>query len=243
MMKFAEFEEKLKSSIEQTANKEAYKPSRKYKPSSLKCIRNMYYQMIGADIEDDDTRYNLVGICESGTDIHERMQKHIADMKSNGYDCEYIDVETFIKQYNLNHLIVTGKNGEMETKLAWNDMKMSFACDGIILYEGEYHIVELKTETSQKFQTRFDIAPEHRDQARAYSLAFGLPSVWFIYVCRNNSDFRVLEYIPTAEEKQSIVDKIKTCDDYVEKHITPPMQQMDESVCQYCKYKNRCKSE
>lgn len=238
-----QFEENLKTSIEITANKESYKPSTKYKPSSLKCIRNMYYQRIGADIETDDTRYNVVGICESGTDIHERMQKHIAQMKENGYDCEYIDVETFIKTFKLDHLKVTGKNGIMETKLAWEDMNMSFACDGIIKCDDQYYIVELKTETDQKFRTRFDVAEEHKDQAKAYSLAFGLPTIWFIYVCRNNSDFRVIEYIPTIEEKCELMEKIRICDDYVDIHCTPPLEPISPSICQYCKYKNRCNSE
>jgi hypothetical protein len=39
----------LKRSIEMTADEERRKPSQTYKPSSMKCIRNMYYQRTGAE--------------------------------------------------------------------------------------------------------------------------------------------------------------------------------------------------
>ena len=138
----------LKRSIELTANKSSRKPSQTYKPSSMNCIRNMYYQVVGTDQDEGESSYISVGICNSGSDIHERMQKAITDMKSNGIDCEYVDVAKFIESRKLDYLTVVAKQG-METKLYHNDLNMSFLTDGIIRYRGKYYILELKTETSK----------------------------------------------------------------------------------------------
>ena len=67
----------LKRSIELTAQKESRKPSQTYKPSSMNCIRCMYYQVTGEDAIEDKPNFTNVGICNSGSDIHERIGKEI----------------------------------------------------------------------------------------------------------------------------------------------------------------------
>ena len=69
-----EFLSDLQRSIEMTDKKNRRTPSQTYKPSSMNCIRNMYYQVTGADCGDSDSSYALIGICNSGTDIHESFQ-------------------------------------------------------------------------------------------------------------------------------------------------------------------------
>ena len=59
----------LKKSIEMTAEGEKRKPSMTYKPSSMKCIRNMYYQRTGAEPDEELSSYCSVGICNSGNII------------------------------------------------------------------------------------------------------------------------------------------------------------------------------
>ena len=98
-----DFLEDLKRSIELSDVKNKRKPSRSYKPSSMNCIRNMWYQMTGADPDEGTVSYNLIGICNSGTDIHERIQKAVATMTTNQMDCDYIDVADFVKLLNLDY--------------------------------------------------------------------------------------------------------------------------------------------
>ena len=104
-----QFLDDLKRSIEIENTKTARKPSQSYKPSSMNCIRNMYYQVMGVDVE-TDSNYTLIGICEAGTDRHARIQDAISKMKDNGFDCEYIDVANFV-QYRELPLTVVEKQG------------------------------------------------------------------------------------------------------------------------------------
>ena len=59
----------LKRSIELDDIKGQRKPSKSYKPSSMNCLRSMYFQMTGAEVDKESAGYCLVGICNSGTDI------------------------------------------------------------------------------------------------------------------------------------------------------------------------------
>jgi hypothetical protein len=52
----------LKRSIELTDEKESRPPSKTYKPSSMNCERQMYYQVIGAEQDKGNSNYCLVGI-------------------------------------------------------------------------------------------------------------------------------------------------------------------------------------
>ena len=230
----------LKRSIEKSADKEARKPSQTYKPSSMNCIRNMYYQVIGAEQDPSHSAYCSVGICNSGTDIHIRIQKAVEDMKNNGVDCEYIDVADYVKSRNLDYLEIVEKSG-METKLYYKDLNMSFLSDGIIRYKNHYYILEIKTESSFKWNTRDNVDPTHYKQGTAYSIAFKLPEVLFLYVNRDVLDMKAYMFVPTDEMKQDLVGMITECDGYVSRMICPPKpENVPKKTCSYCGYKTLC---
>lgn len=233
----------LKRSIELTNDKQARKPSQTYKPSAMNCIRQSYYSMVGKDVDENSSSYIGVGICNSGTDIHIRIQNAIQQMKDNGIDCEWIDVAKFIKQRKLNHLEVLSQ-GINETKLHHKVLNMHFMCDGIIKYKKKYYIVELKSESSNKFYTRDGVDPTHFKQGTAYSLSFEIPDVLFIYISRDNLDMKSYMFTPTDEMKQDIVDYIETCDGYIKRMITPPIpKDVARKTCEYCSYKTICRKE
>ena len=60
-----QFLQDLEYSIEKTENNNDYIPSKTYKPSSLKCIRSAYFQIIGEIPDESNTTASLTGICES----------------------------------------------------------------------------------------------------------------------------------------------------------------------------------
>ena len=157
----------LKRSIEMTADKgDGRLPSKTYKPSGMNCIRASYYQIMGVQPDPSSSSYTLVGICNSGTDIHVRIQTAVEDMKNNGIDCEYIDVADFVRSRDLNYLNIVSKNG-METKLYHKTLNISFMCDGIIRYKGKYYILEIKTETANKFWDQDGVQLDHYNQGIA----------------------------------------------------------------------------
>lgn len=233
----------LKRSIELTADKEARKPSQTYKPSGMNCIRASYYQVSGIEPDESHSSFTSVGICNSGTDIHVRMQTAIEGMKENGIDCEYVDVAEFVKMRGLDELQIVSKSG-METKLFYPKYNMSFMCDGIIRYKGHYYILELKTENSYKFMNRKDVDPSHYNQGTAYSLAFGLNEVLFVYISRDVLDMRAFILNVTDEMRERLVNYITTCDAYVkEKRVPPKPENVLKKSCTYCGYASQCRKD
>lgn len=233
----------LKRSIEMTTDKTDREPSKTYKPSSMTCIRNMYYQVTGRERDPQRSNYTLVGICNSGTDIHERVQKYVADMKNNDIDCEYINVADFVRQRNLDYLEVVSQQG-METKLYNKVLNISFLCDGIIRYKGKYYILELKTENSYKWQARNGVDPKHYSQGIAYSLMFHIDEVIFVYINRDILDMKAFMFVPTDEMRNDLVNRILECENFVSEGKTPPKPaDVPKSVCEYCSYRNSCRQE
>lgn len=229
----------LKKSIEVSDMDGYRKPSQTYKPSSMNCIRAMYYQVVGKEVKPSTNGYMMIGICNSGTDIHVRTQTAIERMKENGIDCEYIDVADFVKTRELDYLDIKEKSG-METKLYHKNLNMSFMTDGIIRYNGKYYILEIKTEASFKWQNRSGVDEKHYNQGTAYSIAFGLDDVIFLYINRDVLDMKAYMFHVTDEMKENLIGKITDCDGYVQRMITPPKPDIDRRNCNYCSYKEIC---
>lgn len=231
----------LEAAIEKYDLSNAREPSQCYKPSSMHCIRNMYFQIIGQEQDHERSTACLIGIGESGTDRHERIQRAVDNMKKSGIDCEYIDVAQYIADNHLDHLEVVKRSG-MEVKLRHKTLNISFLCDGIIKYKGEYFILEIKTESIYKWQVRTDVAEEHVIQGTTYSACFGINNVLFLYENRDNCSKKAYVLHVTDDMKQDkVVSRIEECDGYVGRLIVPPKPtDVSKKTCGYCKYKTAC---
>lgn len=236
-----------------------YKPSIYYKPSSLVCLRQMYFTRKGIDPEGEYKTASGIGILESGTDRHDRIQHVLDAMKNLGMEFEYIDVETYVKEHNLADIEIIEKKG-METKCFNKRYNMSFLTDGIIKYipENKYFIFEFKTEISQKFQTREHEEVIHQSQAACYALNFGIPDTLFVYEDRNFCNHKAFHYHVTEEDKKfKVTDKIEKVEKYLKEDKVPPKitnKDIDPNyvggqdrvtgpsakICQYCKFKEHC---
>lgn len=84
-----QFIEDLIYTIEEEDRGSVQTPTQSFKPSGISgCTRSLYYQLTGVAPDDTDAGVNLVGICESGTDRHERIQNYIAKMSKHDINCE-----------------------------------------------------------------------------------------------------------------------------------------------------------
>lgn len=234
------FSEDMKLCIEKL-NASKGKPSTCYKPSSLSCIRNMYYQRMGAEPDPSSISADMVGIAESGTDRHLRIQKYISSMRSFGIDCDYVDVSEYIQTHDIPNLQVLGKN-EFETKLFNPQYNLRFLVDGIIYYKGEYYILEIKTESSYKWRDRSGVDVSHLPQAFTYSECLKIPKVLFIYENRDCCSKKYYVLNVTDSDRKSIVDKITTCESYVKTSVVPtkPIDVL-KKTCEYCGYRTLCR--
>ena len=243
-----EFLSDLKTSIELTNDKNSRKGSQSYKPSSMNCIREMYYIVTGAESEKEITSYSSVGICNSGTDIHQRIQQYVLDMPKNDIDCDYVNVADYVESRELDYLEIKErpnfKKGKFETKLYDKNLNISFLCDGIIRYKGKYYILEIKSEKSGKFWSREDVDESHYNQGTAYSIELQIADVLFVYVNRDTLEMKSFMFTSTDDMKQSLIGKIEECDTYVKKSIAPPKpKDVARKTCEYCKYKSQCRKD
>lgn len=233
----------LENAIEKIAKRgsENRKPSKCYKPSSMNCKRLMAYNRIG--VEQDDTRRSaqLIGMGESGTDRHERLQNTIVQMQELGYDIEWVDVAEYIKENNLEHLEVISQHGN-ETKVLYKPLHIRFLTDGIIKYRGTYYILEIKTEVSFKHDVRTDVAAEHKNQFTIYSLAFGINGVMVLYENRNLLNKKNFYYEVSKEEKDKAVERITEVETIIQNGGLPDKEE-DKKTCRYCDFAKRCKKD
>lgn len=241
------FLEDFKRSVELTDEKNSGKPSNTFKPSSLVCKRNCYYQIMGANTDAGKSSFNMIGICNSGSDIHVRVQTAVMDMISNGIDCEWVDVETYIKENHLDYLVVREKKGT-ETKLYDTRFKphISFMCDGIIKYKGKYYILEIKTESSNKWYSRTDVDLKHHNQAISYSNSFHINDVLFLYIERDLLNAKCYKFSVSQQMRDNLEDFIHDVEGYVERQIVPPKPNTDDlpkSACRYCSYATQCRKD
>ena len=238
-----QFLDDLKRSIEIDDEKHSGRiASKTFKPSSMQCKRNSYFQLIGAKQDKGSSSFTMVGICNSGSDIHERIQKSVSLMCQNGMKAYFIDVGGYVKDQELNDIEVRDQRG-FETKLYNKRYNISFMCDGIIEYKGKDYILEIKTETSRKWFTRTGVDKKHYNQAIAYSLSMKLDNVIFIYVSRDTLDMKSYMFTVDDSMRKELVDYIEDVSGYAKRHIPPPKDDtIRRNVCEYCSYKSVCKT-
>ena len=229
--------------LEQTISESA-KPHKKtktvyYKPSSLNCLRMMYFYRTQTEVDDVEKPAAAIGVLESGQDRHLRIQKAITQMKSRGLDCEWVDVETYIQQKNLTNLEVVGKK-EFETTVHHKELDLLFLCDGLVRIGNTFYLIEIKTENSTSFYNRTEVAQEHRHQAACYSLAFCISNVIFIYENRDVCTKKAFLYTVPQSVKNEVIGMIERCEEAVQKRELP--LRIECKACNFCDYKKKCKA-
>lgn len=222
---------------------ESHTPSKAFHPSSMQCERNMFYQLKGVE-QESDRSVSLIGICDSGTDRHLRLQKTIASDYMRKLGWEFVDVVSFIKERNLTHLEVVSVE-EMEVKLYDKTRNVSFLTDGILRwkYDGKYYILEIKTESSRKFYKRKEVDPKHRDQGTIYPIEFGLDTgTIFLYESRDDTSHKLFYFPVTEAMKARKEEQLRYVTACAESNELPPRPSDDvrEYACTYCGFKALC---
>ena len=235
------FLDDLKRSIEMTDKKNSRLPSKTFKPSSMQCKRNSYYQIIGEAMDDNESSFTMIGICNSGSDIHERIQGAVSKMFTNNINCHWLDIGRYVRENGLSDVVVRQQIG-FETKLYNQRYNISFMCDGLIEYNGVKYILEIKTETSRKWFSRSGVDKKHYNQAIAYSCSLDLEDVIFLYVSRDTLDIKSYMFHVTDDMRKGLIDYVVDVEGYVDRHIAPPKDaDIPRSVCNYCVYKTACR--
>lgn len=231
----SKFLDSLLNSIEYSTK--PYRPSPTYKPSCMKCLREMFFIMKQVQPDESPADASLIGISESGTDRHSRLQAAMKKMK----DFKYINIRSYILEHNLHHLQIKGDFGN-EVLVYNKDYNMNFMVDGIIKYQDKYYLLEIKTEAGRKFYDREGVDTVHYNQAACYALSFGINEVIFVYENRDVLDKKVYLFKVTPEMINNVVTMINDCNTYLEaNHIPPKPDTAGGKLCQYCNYRRSCR--
>lgn len=227
------------------------KPSKTFKPSSIKCGRGAVLQVMGAELDKTTKSHNLFFICENGTQTHLLIQSLVTKMKTLGLNWEYEDVAKYVKDNNIPLEVISKMDiskGEYETKLFSKKFNCRFLCDGLLSYtdsrgKKHYMILEIKTIASHSFWGLKDVADKHKQQAISYCTLLHVDSILFLYQERDMMNKKTFLYTPTTEEKQEWISKLQYLNECVKSKIVPPKPiEADSKFCVYCQYKNTCKT-
>lgn len=220
-------------------------PSPYYKPSSMNCLRQMFFMRVGQTPDVIPTEYNSVGMADTGTHRHVFIQEVLIKMEELGFDWRYIDVAEYIqmkqRQGKCLDIEVKEKHGA-ETHLVHKALNISFMCDGVLQHipTGEYYLFEFKNQISFKYADKMAVDPEHENQVTCYCMCLDLDKALVLYENRDNCMLTCPEvYEVTQEQKQKIVDLLLECESYVEKLVPPPKPE-NTKACKWCKYKSSC---
>lgn len=234
------------TAIEKYDRLNSHKPSEWYKPSSLNCLRQMYFMRTKTEPDETITEYNSISMADTGSRRHVAIQTVLENMENMGYDWRYVDVADYIamkkEQGKCLFLDVVGKNGA-ETKLFDSAMKVMFLCDGIMqrISTGEYYLFEFKNQISFKANSKEAVDKEHYNQVSAYCAELDLSKAFVLYENRDNCNLECPELFEVTQEmKDAFFDRLLDCEGYVERLIVPPKCD-NTKTCRWCKYKTACR--
>lgn len=220
------------------------KESRKtLSPSGLNCQRAAAFKLMGLVMRGEEETYESNLAAEMGSFIHARIQKFLS--KSD----IWVNVEDFIAEHpelgiTLNpeqknpgeiSLLFSGKRDGIEVP------PFSFQCDGIVKIDGEYYIVEIKSETETAWEKRTAPNPKHSEQATGYSFLYGIKNILWIYASRESFGTHRKIYLQEVE-KNKIKGFVSTVSDIGLKVNENRVVDLPKSKdCRYCAFIESCK--
>lgn len=158
-------------------------------PSGLGCSRAAAFKLSGAYSKADEETYESGLAAAMGTFCHQRIQKFLS------HSDIWVDVNTFIAEHPELGLEISDKQkSEGEVSLVFSGVRngvkvsppFSFQCDGILFIDGQYYIMEIKSESEAAWQKREAPNPKHSDQGTAYSFLYQIPRILWVYVSRES---------------------------------------------------------
>ena len=243
------FQSDVMSAIERVDLLSQRKGSNFYKPSSLACLRNMYFTRIGAEQDNTTSSYQGIGMADTGTRRHEAIQDVLLQLKDLGYDWEYLDVAEYVlakqAEGKCQSIEILEKCGA-ETHLRDNFLHTSFRVDGVVrrISTNEYFLFEFKNQTSFKYRGKQMVDPEHVMQVTCYCQSLDLNKALVLYENRDVCELICPEVFEVTDvmKQELCVDRILECESYVERLEVPP-KPLDEkkAKCQWCSYTHECR--
>lgn len=212
-----------------------------FSPSSLRCDRQQWFKLKGTEpdmIPNADTTLDF--IAKIGTMCHREIQSNLVELLKDNW----IEVADYLKKVDIGREYKLEKEeGNPETLVTFYDPPIRFACDGIVIYNGEYYLLEIKTSELSSWQGLTTVKQEHVDQISTYSALLKLPKVLVLYVERQYGGMKCFELKVPQSSWDKTFERFNYVLECVESHIAPEGLPVGDKWCtpSYCPYYNKCK--
>lgn len=213
-------------------------------PSNLNCPRSAAFKLNGDLAREENETYQSSMLRDVGSFIHERTQRFLSASNI------WVNVEDFVKTHpELGIEIAKEQKHKGETSLYFSGMRngvtvsppFTFQCDGIVYIDGQYYIIEIKTESQKALQARTGPNPKYKKQALAYSFLYNTSNILWIYASRESYGAERKIYLQTAKSVD-IANFVNYCNDIgkaVENNDIKSLPKCKD--CRYCAYTELCK--
>lgn len=126
-----------------------------------------------------------------------------------------------------------------ETLLQHKELPVRFKCDGMLLIDGVYYVLEIKTERSQAnvFRTTYD--PKHQKQGITYTTLLHTDNILWLYEGRDYLEQKLFVQKVKVDEKQEM---LKYLHEIVDNKDKIENLHQDPKSCNYCPYKKYCRN-
>lgn len=208
-----------------------------FAPSSMRCDRCSWFRLRGTapdvDAKPDATLdfKAYIGEC-----CHTRIQTHLKELLGD----QWLDVSQYVKDKDFPYTCETEQHG-LETRISIPEYYLKFACDGLILFNNEPTLLEIKSVESEAFLKLTEPQSKHITQVSTYCSFLQLSKVVFIYIDRTYGDLKMFEISISLTDRAAIREKMKRVLDAVASNIPPEKLQGDANWCSMCVYKTACK--
>lgn len=200
-------------------------PSPYISPSGLKRPMDMAFKLKGIPTEDRMESFQSRQFAVNGRDRHKRIQEFLSGTPY------WVNVVEYVRSRNLPLTIV--EEQEYEVLLVSEEYKTRFKCDGMLLIEGEYYVLEIKTERGSQTKKRVGPDEEHYLQGLAYAMLLDVNKIMWVYEGREYLEQKPFVQVVTPQEKDYIKGYIKNIIANVD---TPENLPFDEKAYRYSPY-------
>lgn len=204
--------------------------SKAISPSGLGCQVACAWKLRGTPTQPEMESFQSRGFAENGEDRHKRIQEFLSQTPY------WVDVEKYIADRHLPLQVVRHDGFEV---LLWSEeYQCRFKCDGMLKIDGQYYILEIKTERQQSNTYRTGPEEKHQKQGITYTLLLGTDRIMWVYEGRDYLEQKPYVQQVTKEDKVKMASYIKSI---IQNKDFPEKLERNLKACTYCQYKQHCK--
>jgi hypothetical protein len=217
-----------------------------------KCVREQWYKYLKAPCLENRKAKGLRTL-EIGTALHEWVQREIF-MKEGFpakilspkdlYSSETEDFKFFTEEQNKNENRPEMEIGFIDKR--WTKKYFLYSIlDGVLEYKDLLAMFEFKTINPNDFKYLYEPLSEHKMQAALYSLSLKIQHVFFLYLNKGNSEWKLFLYKVTPEQTDWCRERVITIENSLVNLKIPdregkPLTKEASNKCVFCPYKKMC---